>query len=418
MSNLFYSFKDWCVDNNKDEYLRRWDTKSNKCSPTDTAFMSNRKYYFLCPRGIHESEAIRLYDITGGKNSVRCKKCNSFAQYIIDTYSEEYLSFIWNDDNPLSPWDLSAHSKKKCIFNCENDSDHVYYRTLDHFTDGYKCPFCSHQKIHPKDSLGKQYPAVLEIWSDKKTKSPYEYAPISGKKAWFKCGNGIHEDYERKISASQEASFRCPECGKIQSHNREKEDLSKQTFGELTPLYIDKEMTKKTAKTHWVCKCSCGNFTVSSLSNLKRGISTTCGNRMIHYSGENNGNWQGGITPLNRKERMTPSYNEWRQSVYKKDNYICQCCGVVNPLGLSAHHILNFSTHKALRYDLKNGISLCSNCHNPFNVGSFHNIYGTLNNTPEQLEEYINRRRKELGINVRFSMKEYLEGKVFNPNQS
>lgn len=45
-----------------------------------------------------------------------------------------------------------------------------------------------------------------------------------------------------------------------------------------------------------------------------------------------------------------------------------------------------------------------------------YNIYGTHNNTPEQLEEYINQRRKELGIDIPFSIEEYRKGSILKPN--
>ena len=45
-----------------------------------------------------------------------------------------------------------------------------------------------------------------------------------------------------------------------------------------------------------------------------------------------------------------------------------------------------------------------------FVKGSFHNIYGSKNNTPEQLEEYINAKRAELGINEHFDINEYMKG--------
>lgn len=371
--------------------------------------------FFTCPRGIHSSEQTRLYDITEGKSSASCKKCNSFAQYIIDLHGIERLNLIWNDENDISPWDISAHSKKKFIFNCENDDGHVFLQTLDHYTDGIKCPYCSHVKILPKDSLGAKYPEVFSVWSSKNKMTPYEFAPASGKKVWWKCHLSIHQDYERRISSSKNRLFKCPECGNLKSHERNKEDLSGKVFGELTPLYIDWEKTHQTAKTQWVCKCSCGNYTISSVSNLKGGISTTCGNRLIHYSGKNNGNWQGGITPERLKERGSRDYLEWRKMVYQKDSFVCQCCGQYITQGLCAHHIRSFSRYADLRYDINNGISLCKKCHNSSVKGSFHNLYGTINNTPEQLEEYINTKRKQLGIDVPFSIESYLSGNVLRP---
>lgn len=65
------------------------------------------------------------------------------------------------------------------------------------------------------------------------------------------------------------------------------------------------------------------------------------------------------------------------------------------------------SKYDDIKYSVNNGISLCKNCHYTTIPGSFHNIYGTKNNTPEQLEEFINNKRKQLGINIPFSIKEY-----------
>ena len=65
---------------------------------------------------------------------------------------------------------------------------------------------------------------------------------------------------------------------------------------------------------------------------------------------------------------------------------------------MSSHHIKNWSAYPDLRYDLSNGVCLCNNCHNPFVKGSFHNTYGTRNNTAEQLQEYIDNKREELGL--------------------
>lgn len=89
----------------------------------------------------------------------------------------------------------------------------------------------------------------------------------------------------------------------------------------------------------------------------------------------------------NYKHRQSETLKAWRKSVLQRDNYTCQCCG--GHINLNAHHIKNYAQHKDLALDIDNGITLCELCHNPFIAGSFHNIYGTYNNTFEQLQEYI-----------------------------
>lgn len=103
--------------------------------------------------------------------------------------------------------------------------------------------------------------------------------------------------------------------------------------------------------------------------------------------------WNGFLTKKNTRIRNSKEYKEWTKSVFKRDNYTCQCCGnrssKGNPVYLNAHHKENFADNHDLRFNLDNGITLCKECHDPRIEGSFHNLYGTLHNTTEQLNEYI-----------------------------
>lgn len=105
--------------------------------------------------------------------------------------------------------------------------------------------------------------------------------------------------------------------------------------------------------------------------------------------GEYHWSWKGDNLSETEKLRTTKEYRQWRKSVYERDNYTCQCCGDDSGGNLNAHHIENFSSNEENRFDISNGITLCSNCHDPRIKGSFHNIYGTRNNNYEQLEAYI-----------------------------
>lgn len=107
------------------------------------------------------------------------------------------------------------------------------------------------------------------------------------------------------------------------------------------------------------------------------------------FLGENNPRWKGGITPKNEIIRHSSEMKNWRKQVFERDNYTCQCCGDNKGGNLRAHHVLNFSEYLDLRFDINNGITLCSDCHDFHKYGSFHHVYGTHNNTKEQLNEYI-----------------------------
>lgn len=72
--------------------------------------------------------------------------------------------------------------------------------------------------------------------------------------------------------------------------------------------------------------------------------------------------WKDFSQPEIIRLRDSKEYNEWRKSIYKKDNYTCRICKVRGGT-LHAHHILKFSKFKDERFDLNNGVTLCINCH-------------------------------------------------------
>ena len=159
---------------------------------------------------------------------------------------------------------------------------------------------------------------------------------LASEKVWFKCPNGKHEDYLQKISNAVIYGFTCRQCG------NENVGLQKR--------------------------------------------------------GENSRFWKGGIYGENDALRHRFEYKNWRTNVYERDKYTCQCCGNVGGR-LNAHHLYQFSDYEDLRYEEDNGITLCTKCHDATEDGSFHNIYGTHNTTPDQLREYIlNKSGKDIYI--------------------
>ena len=100
--------------------------------------------------------------------------------------------------------------------------------------------------------------------------------------------------------------------------------------------------------------------------------------------------WKGGITSKNLTIRRGVEARLWRESVFTRDNWMCQNCGKRNgknvgkTVCINAHHILNFAEYPELRFAIDNGITLCKKCHL-----KFHKKYGFKNNTKEQLNEFL-----------------------------
>lgn len=264
-------------------------------------------------------------------------------------------------------------------------------------------------------TLGEKFPKSYNVWSDKNNTSPTDYTSTSHDKVWWKCEYNEHDDFYRTILSSSSHDFRCPKCSKIHGAKKRMVNIKGLKQGELTVLEYDEETSLLKKSTYWKCHCSCGDIKSMPYDSIKNGA-LTCGNKTKHYTGEKSANWKGGVSSDYQKARTSLDYDNWRDSVYAKDWYTCQCCGKSHGINKQAHHLKNFATNEDIRFDVKNGITLCDSCHYSTFPGSFHNTYGTANNTSKQLEEYINNKRKELGIDIPFTIESYLNGNILKPN--
>lgn len=100
--------------------------------------------------------------------------------------------------------------------------------------------------------------------------------------------------------------------------------------------------------------------------------------------GKDNPNWKGGLTPEQTRIRNGIEIRLWREAVFARDNWTCQKCRDNEGGNLNAHHICNFADYPGLRTAISNGLTICIDCHR-----KFHKIYGKINNTQEQLEEFL-----------------------------
>lgn len=194
------SFYDWCVENDRKDFLDRWDYEKNNKMPEDISYCSRESFYFLCPERKHKSSKYALVNVTTDrtKNKLRCRYCLSFAQRLIDVRGENALELYWDyDRNTEDPWKIEGSSKVNGVWLKCVDTDYhgSYYVIRDHAIYGGGCPYCSHVKIHPKDSFGQYLINTYgesnfkKIWNfEKNDVDPFTIAPSTrSKKVWLNC---------------------------------------------------------------------------------------------------------------------------------------------------------------------------------------------------------------------------------------
>lgn len=65
-----------------------------------------------------------------------------------------------------------------------------------------------------------------------------------------------------------------------------------------------------------------------------------------------------------KQNRNDSAYKEWRKQVWLRDNFKCKIANPDCKGKIEAHHILGWSEHPELRYEINNGITLC-HAHHP-----------------------------------------------------
>jgi len=165
-------------------------------------------------------------------------------------------------------------------------------------------------------------------------------------------------------------------------------DLVGQKFGRLTVIAVAEKTVR--LRVSWECLCECGARTQATTNALTTGNTRSCGcfklDILVSMSGENSQNYNPNLTD---EERLSRRYQlcgvnakKWSKQTMERDNYTCQIC---NQHGgkLNAHHLNGWNAFPEQRFDLDNGVTLCTDCHK-----EFHSEYGYGDNTREQFDEY------------------------------
>jgi len=106
----------------------------------------------------------------------------------------------------------------------------------------------------------------------------------------------------------------------------------------------------------------------------------------LSHLGNKNPMWRDDLTQQERENNKNRNYNpktlEWRNKVFKRDDYIDQITGRKGG-ELVAHHLYNYANYPELRFDMNNGITISKDLHI-----LFHMIFGIKNNTPSQFKQF------------------------------
>lgn len=323
----------------------------------------------------------------------KCKKCG-----IEKDYEEFYRNKKLKDgrSGQCKKCRHESQAKSKVCFNCKKE-----FKTIHN-----KQKFCS------KECSGKSIEKQIEF-ECANCKKVFTRTPSQVKKS-----NNIvcSKECQYKIMSTRK-DINCKHCDKLFTPNRKNQvycsnSCSARNRPKKGITLFSKECEncnkeyKTSRKQQKFCSLDCRNKSFEDSVSIECNICKSVFSRNKYQYGRNkvsycsiscmsfdyskrlmgakNPNFIHGKTEeLYNSGRKIAGYKKWRNDVIKRDGH--QCCVCKNNNDLVAHHLNGYNWFIEGRTDIKNGVTLCVDCHN-----SFHTIYGRGNNTKEQFEEYIN----------------------------
>lgn len=198
------------------DLAKEWSS-NNKISLDNVTPRSTYRANWVCPKCHNEyGTAVRNRAIL---NSA-CPYCANLKVYernsLAYMFPELVKEWDYNKNGSLKPEDITRGCDKKVWWKCAKGHSwqtFVYSRTGKYKTN---CPYCSHYKLTPENSLEVRNPELKQYWNyHKNDKQPSEYSYHSNKKVWWKCDKG--HVWQQSINGIQKikSTIKCPYCRNI-----------------------------------------------------------------------------------------------------------------------------------------------------------------------------------------------------------
>lgn len=236
----------------------------------------------------------------------------------------------------------------------------------------------------------------------------FDRKPVKGKINKYCSIQCRNISYENRVSVSCDYCF--SELTRPLSHTNERNFCSMICRGKYASenLIGEKSYVFNSIKTN--CE-NCNKSFLQPKSRIDSGKGKFCSKDCAyeHLSGENCHFWNGGISAI--RSYLRDHIGTWKKMSMESSNYKCI---ITHGAFDDIHHLKSFEsivkeTFKELCYSIKNSLSdytdeelkniknKCVELHRKYPLGVclrrdihiiFHKIYGKINNTPEQFEEF------------------------------
>lgn len=239
------------------EAVALWDHEANApLTPEMVTPFSDKIINWICPKNSKHKWRSPVKSISNGWGCARCAKRH---QYSTEEWIEQARKVHGDKyDYSLAKYSV-CHTKVKII--CSKHG--IFEQTPTEHLAGKNCPYCTHQKFHPLESLAVLRPDIASEWDYERNKdsgvTPETIGLDTRKKFWWLCNNGCNHSYQATIHFRVSRNSRCAVChGKQVSPDTSLAAVNPTLAAEWSEEN-DKKPTEVTAKSDYEALWKCPN---------------------------------------------------------------------------------------------------------------------------------------------------------------
>ena len=318
----------------------------------------------------------RRYYVLKKSMTNHCNKCSRKIVAEGRKYTIEEVSKIFSDAGCHLLSENYSNNKELLDYVCSCGEEDK--KALSNFLLGQRCKECGIKK--QAHSNRTPYEEVKRIFEDAGCQLISETFIHSNVPLDYICECG---NKSRIKLPAFKYGVRCRGCGGNEKYTIEE---VREVFEEAGCTLLSTEYLGTHKKLRYICACEEEAYvTFYKFRNSAYKRCRSCSDKLNgeRIRGDKHPHWNPSISDKDRIDRRLDNRNKkWRYEVYKRDNFSCVICGEKNG-DLNAHHKDGYHWCEERRYDVSNGVTLCTEHHL-----EYHRIYGYKNTIEKDWNSY------------------------------
>jgi hypothetical protein len=194
-----------------DAAIRSREAQAQRDAPKKAERYQRRKQ-------IQDAERVILGLPVGRRPKVQREMPGSVAGKFVADFPWLMAQWDFTKNTGLEPETLPAGSGSSVWWVCFEATDHSWQAQVrSRSIRGAGCPFCTHRRVAPSESIARTYPDIAAQWHPTRNgdKLPTDFTYGSTKEAWWQCPTYKSHVWKARIASRTSGMGGCPDCYRL-----------------------------------------------------------------------------------------------------------------------------------------------------------------------------------------------------------